>query len=198
MIKNMALKRPMMPGLRAPAFLLGVALAAMAAAPASAQQQTTQPPAGTARPPISAQPVPGELDLAKMIWSTMVGLDQANRSGNYSVLRDNSATGFQINNDPARLTQIFAALRAARIDLANTLLVPPSYLAAPRLVQGDVLQVQGYFNLRPTAIGFDLLYQWERGDWRLFGMTAEPRGRAPVRGISAPDTPAQAPARRRN
>ena len=204
MIQNMVRKLTMMPGLRAPAFVFVTALAALAVTPAAAQQrQPQQPmpaqqPASSTRPPISAQPVPGELELAKLIWSTMVGLDQANRSGNYSVLRDNSATGFQINNDPARLTQIFAALRATRIDLANTLLVPPSYLAAPRMAQADVLQVQGFFSLRPTAIAFDLLYQWERGDWRLFGITVEPRGMAPVPGISPPAAPPQPPARRRN
>ena len=87
----------------------GPALAQQQAAPA--QPQAQQP---TNIPPPSAAPVPGEMDLAKLIWSTMVTIDNANGSGNYTVLRDSSATGFQIANDPAKLAQIFAGLRASR------------------------------------------------------------------------------------
>jgi hypothetical protein len=122
----------------------------------------------------AAAPVPGELELAKMVWSTMAAVDHANRSGNYSVLRDLSAPGFQIANDPARLTQIFANLRSANVDLSNTLLLAPTYRSPPRMVQADILQVQGSFGLRPTAIGFDLYYQWVQGRWRLFGVSVGP------------------------
>lgn len=195
----MAMMKTALPGLLAPAFLL---LAALLPVPAGAQQAQPQgapaaQPAQAYRPPISAQPVPNELELAKLIWSTMVGVDHANRSGNYSVLRDNAASAFQINNDAARLTQIFAALRATRIDLSNTLLVQPGYLGPPQVVQPGVLQVRGYFAMRPTSVFFDLMYQWERGDWRLFGISVEGRPMAQVPGLSAP-APQPQPAPRRN
>lgn len=119
-------------------------------------------------------PVPGELELSKLIWSTMAAVDHANQAGNYSVLRDVSAPGFQINNDSARLSEIFASLRATRIDLSNTLLLAPTYTAAPAIVGENVLRVQGFFGLRPTAIGFDLYYQWVQGRWRLFGVSITP------------------------
>lgn len=134
-----------------------------------------QPGAAQAPPPASSQPVPSELELAKLIWSTMAMIEHANRSGNYSVLRDTSATGFQINNDPAALASIFAGLRATRIDLSNTLIVAPSYLGPPAQVQPDVFRVRGFFPLRPTAIFFDLLFKWEQGRWKLFGVSVEPR-----------------------
>jgi hypothetical protein len=135
----------------------------------------TVPPAFAQQaPPFASAPVPGELELAKMVWSTMAAVDHANRSGNYSVLRDLSAPGFQIANDPARLTQIFANLRNANVDLSNTLLLAPTYRSAPRMVQADILQVQGSFGLRPTAIAFDLYYQWVQGRWRLFGVSIGP------------------------
>lgn len=124
---------------------------------------------------MSAQPVPGDLELAKLIWSTLAAVDHANRSGNYSVLRDISANGFQINNDPSRLAQIFSGIRTARIDLGNALLVAPTYLAAPQLVQAEIFEVKGVFALRPTQIYFDLYFQWEQGRWKLFGISLEPR-----------------------
>ena len=119
-------------------------------------------------------PVPGELELSKLIWSTMAAVDHANQAGNYSVLRDLSAPGFQIQNDAARLAEIFAPIRALRVDLSNTLLLAPTYTAAPQIVNEGVLRVQGFFGLRPTAIGFDLYYQWVGGKWRLFGVSINP------------------------
>ena len=155
-----------MPGLRAPAFFFA-ALCLVAPGAALAQGQPM-------RPPVSSQPVPGELELAKMIWSTMAMVDHANRSGNYSVLRDTSATGFQIQNDPSRLAEIFAQIRTNRVDVGNALIVAPTYTAAPTLLQADVFQVKGYFALRPTPIFFDLYFQWEQGRWKLFGISIEP------------------------
>lgn len=126
--------------------------------------------AQTAEPPVSSQPVPGGLELSKLIWTTMAAIDHANQSGNYSVLRDNAAPGFQILNNPARLSEIFAGLRASRIDLSNTLLLAPSYSAPPGVVEKDVIRVRGAFGLRPTAITFNLYYQWVQGKWRLYGV----------------------------
>lgn len=188
------------PGLRAPARLfLGAAFALLLAVPgfADAQQQPASQPPRQFAPPASARPVPSDLELAKLIWSTMAMVDHANRSGNYSVLRDNSATGFQINNDPAALGQIFSQLRATRIDLSNTLLLGPTYTAPPALVQADVFRVQGYFGLRPTAIAFDLYFQWEQGRWKLFGIDIQPLPLATIQpggGAPAPAVQPQAPA----
>jgi hypothetical protein len=131
-----------------------------------------QPP--SAAVPLSSVPVPGDLELAKLIWSTMAAVDHANQAGNYSVLRDLAAPGFQVNNDSARLAEIFQSLRASRIDLSNTLLLAPTYNAAPRMVEPGVMQVRGGFGLRPTAIGFDLYYQWNAGRWKLFGVSIVP------------------------
>lgn len=174
----------------APARLLLAVALCLGAAPLLAQQAP--------RPPASAVPVPGELELAKMIWSTMAAVDHANMAGNYSVLRDLSAPGFQINNDSARLSEIFATLRASRIDLSNTLLLAPTYRSAPAMVQPDVIRVQGYFGLRPTAINFDLFYQWVSGRWRLFGVSISPAAIATQQPGPPPQPAPQQPPPKRN
>lgn len=134
----------------------------------------------------------------------MAAVDHANLAGNYSVLRDLAAPGFQINNDAARLTQIFAGLRDSRIDLSTTLLLTPNYAGPPRLVAPDVMRLQGLFGLRPTAIAFDLYYQWVGGRWRLFGVSIVPAslsntqpGAAPApQPQRPPPPPAQTPKKR--
>lgn len=171
-----------MPGRNAPAsFLFGAVLAAMGMALAvPAQAQMAQggyvplEPGRAVPPPPSAQPVPSEVELVKMIWSVLIGVDQANRSGNYSVLRDMSATAFQVQNDAARLAQAFAPIRNSGIDLTNALLIAPTYQAAPQLVAADVLHVRGAFALRPATIVFDLYFQWEQGRWKIYGISIQP------------------------
>ncbi len=160
-------------------FLLSIGANAMGQVARQApptQKQVAQPPG------------PGQLELLKLVWSTMVAVDNANTSGNYSVLRDNSATGFQMANDQARLTEIFAGLRASRLDLANALLVPPTFTADPRFLQPDVIQLQGVFQIRPSPLRFDLIYQWEQGRWKLFGINVGPLDAAPP---SPPEQPRQ-------
>jgi hypothetical protein len=147
-----------------------------------------QAPQPAAQAPVSG-PIPDDLQMARMVWSTMVAVDQANHAGNYSVLRDLSAPGFQAANDGAKLTQIFASLRGSGVDLTTTLLIPPTYRAKPALVRADMLHAQGYFALRPTAINFDLYYQWVGDQWRLFGISI-----APFQLVSPPSGNADAPA----
>lgn len=170
MVKRSARSARRLSGLFAPAAALLVM--AVHAAPVVAQ--------GATPPPLSVQPVPGELELSKLIWTTMAAVDHANLSGNYSVLRDLSAPSFQANNDAAKLTQIFAGLRASGTDLSNTLLLGPTWTAAPAIAPGGLLRLQGYFGLRPTPIGFELTYQWVNGRWRLFGVGITPRAIATV------------------
>lgn len=182
MIRLRALFRP---GLVAPAVFLLLA----AATPAAAHQGASTL--------VSPMPVPNELELSKLIWSTIAAVDHANQAGNYSVLRDLAAPSFQVNNDAAQLAQIFQGVRQSRIDLSNALLLAPTYSAPPTMVRPDVLRVQGLFGLRPTAILFDLTYQWVNGRWRLFGISlgsetiASQQPGAPPRATPPPPQPPQ-------
>ena len=133
----------------------------------------------TAQIPGAAQagaPIPDPIELNKLVWSTMAAVDHANRSGNYSVLRDLSAPGFQANNDAAKLTGVFAGLRTQNIDLSNTLLLAPTYRTAPAIVGPGLMRLTGRFGLRPIAINFDLIYQFTAGRWKMYGVAIEPAG----------------------
>jgi hypothetical protein len=164
--------------------LLALAACLGMAAPVQAQQAV----------PVSSVPVPDELEMSKLIWTTMAAVDHANLSGNYSVLRDLAAPGFQMANDPAKLTQIFTSLRLSGVDLSNTLLLGPTYTMPPRLEQPGLLRVKGLFGLRPTAIAFDLYFQWVNGRWRLFGVSIAP---ASIATQQPGPPPAPAPAKSR-
>lgn len=158
-------------GLHAPArFVSAICLTALLMVPVAASGQTRQPapqrPAAAPAQAPAVTPVPDQLSLLKLLWSTMAAVDQANKTGNYSVLRDLGTPGFQANNNAATLGTVFAALRQQQVDLSDTLIVQPVFEFAPQIVQPGVLRMRGSFNLRPQAIQFDLLYQWRNG-WAL-------------------------------
>ena len=155
------------PGLITPARLFFAACLAATAVPAAGQAPVPAPAANQAG-------VPDPIVINKLVWSAMAALDQANQTGNYSVLRDLGAPSFQTNNSAATLGGIFQALRAQQVDLGYTLMVAPTYQFPPAIVQGGLLRVRGTFPLRPAAIGFDLLFQNLSGQWRIFGIAVAP------------------------
>lgn len=157
---------------------LVMAILGLGAGASPLQAQPVQPGGTLAepsvQPPPSLRPTPSQLELSRMIWSTVAAVDHANRSGNYSVLRDISAQAFQINYNPAKLTEIFSGLRNSNIDLSTALLVPPTYYEAPQMVREDLFRVKGLFQLRPISISFDMFFQWEQGRWKLAGIDIQP------------------------
>lgn len=159
------------PGLHAPARFLLAAILMVGASPALAQPRGPQQP----RPAAPVQgAAPDTLLALKLIWSTMAALDHANQTGNYSVLRDLGAPSFQANNSAATLASTFQALRNQRVDVANALIVTPTFEIAPTMIEGGLLRTRGSFPLRPNPIGFDLLFQNSGGQWRLFGIAVVP------------------------
>ena len=116
-----------------------------------------------------------------LIRSTLLTLNDANRSGNYTVLRDLAAPDFQTRNTAADLSQIFSDLRRRNFDLYGAALLAPQLTTLPVLDQRGFLRFAGYFPTRPQQITFDLLFQNVANQWRLFGV-AITTPEAPVAG----------------
>ena len=101
----------------------------------------------------------------------MLTLNDANRSGNYTVLRDLAAPGFQTSNRAADLGLIFSDLRRRNFDLYGAALLAPQLTAVPALDQNGMLRLTGYIPTQPLQINFDLLFQAVNNQWRLFGIS---------------------------
>jgi hypothetical protein len=127
-----------------------------------------------------------------LIRSTLLTLNDANRSGNYTVLRDLAAPGFQTKNSAADLALIFADLRRRNFDLFAVALIAPHLSAAPALNPQGMLQLSGVFPTRPLQIKFDLLFENVHGQWRLFGISVAtpqaPQAAAPATNTSRNST----------
>jgi len=113
------------------------------------------------------QAVPDENVLARLVWSTMIALDNANRTNNYTVLNSLGSPEFQRRNTPQRLSDIFSDLRRNRVDIGRTILSTPSYYRPPEILTDGSLRLRGGFDYRPKSIRFDLVYANIGGGWRI-------------------------------
>jgi hypothetical protein len=108
--------------------------------------------------------------LNLLIRSSIIALNQANQTGNYTVLQDLGAPAFRATNNSARLAQIFGALRQRQLDLSPVLFFTPKLLAEPQIAPNGLLRLVGFFPTEPERVNFELIYQLSDGQWRLFGI----------------------------
>jgi hypothetical protein len=152
--------------------------------------QTSAPPVPA--PPAQGQPVQIDRNgVLILIRSNLLALDHANRTGNYTVLRDLGAPGFQTGNTAARLSEIFANLRSQNLDLSGIAILDPQLTVLPTAVQGGLMRMAGFFPSVPTQVNFDLLFAPVENRWRLFGISLNLGQAAPV--APAPQPPAEKP-----
>jgi hypothetical protein len=147
--------------------------------------QGTRPTAGQQQ----AAPPPIQIDrngVLILIRSTLLALDHANRTGNYTVLRDLGAPGFQASNSAARLGEIFANLRSQNLDLSGLAVLEPQLTILPTSVSGGMMRMAGFFPSVPTQINFDLLFAPVEGRWRLFGISLNLGQSGPVAPATEP------------
>jgi hypothetical protein len=146
---------------------------------APAQKPSPQKPASQQKPaaeqkPATEQKLPVSLEQALyLIRSTLLTLNDANRSGNYTVLRELAGPNFQAKNTAADLGTIFADLRNRKVDLFAVAVMAPQLSAPPQLEANGMLRLTGAFPTRPLQISFDLLFENADGQWRLFGISVQ-------------------------
>ncbi len=170
-------------------FAITVILLQVVTTVAGAEEQRHGPTPHPQAPQQQQMPVSLEQALY-LIRSTLLTLNDANHTGNYSVMRDLAAPDFQARNSPADLALSFTDLRRRNFDLFSVALAAPQLSTPPYLDPGKMLRLTGYFPTRPLQINFDLTFQNVDNHWRLYGVSvATPQAPEP----SASASPGAAP-----
>ena len=108
---------------------------------------------------------------ARLAWSTMITLDNANRTGDYSVLHALSAPNFQTNNTVGSLYDSFRSLRENQVDIGRAILINPTFYIPPAVDKNGLLRLRGGFETRPMAIRFDILFERSNTGWHIFALS---------------------------
>ena len=159
-------------------------MAAILALPATAQEVPTL--GADSAPP---QQVDGPT-ISTLIRTALIALDQANQTGNYTVLRDLGASAMQASNSAADLAKLFAGYRENHLSLAATVLFDPALDKPPELGTDGTLHLVGHFPTQPQEVMFDLTFFFERGLWRIANMQIGTRAAGAA---GAPGAPAGKP-----
>lgn len=134
------------------------------AAPGAVPSETA--PAAPARTKVH---VP--LDQALLlVRSTLLTLNDANHSGNYTVLRDLASQEFQVRNTSADLALIFADMRRSKLSLFSVMLLSPQLSTAPDIDADGHLRVSGYVPTSPQQVKFDLVFEASSRQWKLLSL----------------------------
>jgi hypothetical protein len=147
-----------------------------AQAPEAAQYAEAAPkqqPQAPKQQPQTQAPKPAQIDrngVLILIRETLLALDQANKTGNYTVLRDLGAPEFQANS-AARLAEIFAQQRKDNIDLSGVAVIEPQLTLLPQIEANGLMHMAGFFPSVPTQVNFELAYAPVGGRWRLFALS---------------------------
>ena len=115
-----------------------------------------------------------------MVRSSLAALDQANSTGNYTVLRDLGGASFH-RNSAARLAEVFAPLRAQGLDLSPALTTEPVFTLLPRIEASGLLRCAGFFPSQPRLV-FEIAWQKEDGAWKLYGVVVTTAQASPQTG----------------
>lgn len=119
--------------------------------------------------PSPAEPVDRSTAVA-ISRAVLMRLDDANRTGNYSVFRDMSAPDFQAINSAGDLKRIFSWIRSEGLTLSSSASLEASSLHPATLEKGGILHLRGGLSDIPGGLSFDLLMQYSDAGWRVFGI----------------------------
>jgi hypothetical protein len=157
---------------------------ATAPAPANALPGVTgpgsEPPAGVVLAQEGRPAMPDAHKIAILIRTTLVALNHANRTDNYTVLHELGSESFQEGNSPEGLRDIFAEFRERDLDLGPVTVINPQLFREPAFDQRGRLRLTGFFPSQPEQVNFDLAFEQVDGNWRLFGIGVNTTRETPV------------------
>jgi len=132
--------------------------------PPPAPQQVQIPPPASERPPI-----PSPEQLISLVRNALLAVNDANLTGNYTVLRDLSAPDSQSLNTPERLEESFRPIRQQATDFSIVSVATPRFTQLPAFTPQGYLRVNGEFDSSPQ-ITFDIFFQHVADRWRPYAI----------------------------
>jgi hypothetical protein len=109
--------------------------------------------------------------LLMLVRTTLVALNQANFTGNYSVLHDLGTPQLQATTSQAQLGIAFTNLREQKLDLSRVLLLSPDLTEPPSIYSDGTLRLAGVFPTSPVQITFVMAFRPVAGIWRIEGLS---------------------------
>ena len=120
-----------------------------------------------------AAPPMTDNDQEILVKTTLMTFNDANLTGNYSVLYDKSAKIFRAQASAQKLSDAFKVFRDKKIDLASIVADEIDSAKAPAVGADGVLNLKGRFKDDEKKVRYDLKFIQEDGAWKLIGLNVD-------------------------
>jgi len=114
--------------------------------------------------------VPSERALEVLVKTSLLSFNDANVTGNYTVLHQKLSKPFRQEFPPERLKEAFKDFSEKNIDIELVAVLKPTYEPAPVVDGSGRLLVKGYFPTEPARVVFDLDFIPSDGEWKLISI----------------------------
>ena len=153
--------------------LTSLLVAGLAVAGVQIAHTQAPPPATHTNAQPAAIPMPAPQVLLMLVRSTLVALNQANFTGNYSVLHALGTPRLQATVTPVELGIAFTELRSQNLDLSPVLLLSPALSEPASFTPDGALRLAGEFGTSPAKIAFVTVFMPVDGIWRLDALSVQ-------------------------
>jgi hypothetical protein len=110
--------------------------------------------------------LPDQRRQEALIKSTLLTFNDANVTGNYSVLHAKTSKPFRDEFSPDRLKEVFKVFAEKHIDFDVIAAKTPLPTQEAKIDENGKLILQGYFDTTPNHVYYDLHYILSEGDWK--------------------------------
>ena len=117
--------------------------------------------------------VPTERGLEVLVKTSLLSFNDANITGNYTVLHDKLSKPFRQEFPPERLKEAFREFSEKNVDIELVAVLKPTYEPAPTIDSEGKLVVRGYFPTEPIRVNFDLAFIPSDGEWKLIRLNVK-------------------------
>lgn len=138
------------------AVVLGALLCVLVGLPSRSAAQTAQ----------VESKVPSAAVQEMLIKTYLIALNNANLTGNYTVLQERLSKPFREQFDAARLKKIFKSFADKQVDFGIIAAKPPVPTTESKIDERGALILRGYFDTEPTRVLYDLAFIPSEHKWK--------------------------------
>jgi len=126
--------------------------------------------------PAFSATLPTDDEQEILVKTTLMTFNDANLTGNYSVLFDKSSKAFRSQVTAEKLSEAFKVFRTKNVNLESIVADEIDSSKDPKIDGDGVLRLTGRFKDEDKKISFDLKFVNEDGVWKILGLNVKYKG----------------------
>jgi hypothetical protein len=120
-----------------------------------------------------AQGMPNATQQEVLVKTTLLTFNDANMTGNYTVLHAKLSKPFRDQFGPDKLKEVFKDFADKELSLTPIARLPIVETSAPAIDNNGILTLTGYFDTKPKQVKYQLRFLPSDGAWKPLGIKVD-------------------------